>query len=314
MPKSRPFDSRGFHIRGDQLLDANGNVFVMRGINHPHAWFPERLSQALGAIAATGANCVRVVMSTGAQWSATSPRELGEIVRSCRENRLVAVLEVHDCTGYGEKAEARPLQEAVDYWLRPEIVRELIGQESYVILNIANEPYGNGVPADVYVGEHAKAIQRLRKGGIRHTLMVDAANWGQDWEKILLTRAHELWESDPDENLVFSVHMYDHFPTEEKVRSYLDAFKGRLPLVVGEFAADHGPHGDVDEHSILKWTVANGQGYLGWSWIGNASPMEGLDLASSWDGVLTEWGRILVESPNGLRACSMSASVFDRAG
>lgn len=311
MQESGQSNVKGFHIQGDQLLDAHGKIFVLRGINHPHAWFPERLSQALGAIAATGANCVRVVMSTGAQWLVTPPHEVREIVRLCKENHLVAVLEVHDCTGYGEKAEARPLQDAVDYWLRPEIVVELKGQEAFVILNIANEPYGNNVSSDVYVGEHAKAIQRLRQGGIGHTLMVDGANWGQDWEKIMFTRAHELWESDPDKNLLFSVHMYDHFGTEEKVRAYLDGFKGRLPLVVGEFAADHGPHGDVDEYSILKWTVANGQGYMGWSWIGNASPMEGLDIASSWDGALTDWGRTLVESPDGLRTSASTASVFD---
>ena len=52
------------------------------------------------------------------------------------------MLEVHDCTGHGEKPEAFPLVNAVNYWLAPTIREELIGQEAYVIVNIANEAFG----------------------------------------------------------------------------------------------------------------------------------------------------------------------------
>ena len=60
--------SFGFHVLGDRLLDANGIPFVMRGVNHGHVWFPERMDESLDAIAATGANCVRLVLSCGGQW------------------------------------------------------------------------------------------------------------------------------------------------------------------------------------------------------------------------------------------------------
>ncbi len=30
----------GFQVSGGRLLDANGNDFVMRGINHAHTWYP----------------------------------------------------------------------------------------------------------------------------------------------------------------------------------------------------------------------------------------------------------------------------------
>src|SRR5262245_25112925 len=29
----------GFHVSGADLLDANGNNFVMRGVSHPHNWY-----------------------------------------------------------------------------------------------------------------------------------------------------------------------------------------------------------------------------------------------------------------------------------
>lgn len=291
----------GFHVEGDRLLDAQGRDFVMRGVNHGHVWFPDQLEVAMRAIAATGANTVRVVLATGGQWTRTSGSEIEEILRVCQANQLAAVLEVHDGTGWPESPAARPLSEMVDYWLSPDVFATLQGTEAQVILNIANEPFGNGVSASTYVTENVKAVQRLREGGYRHAIMVDGANWGQDWERVMFSRADEIAAADPLTNLVFSVHMYEHYGTEGKVRAYLDAFKGRFPLVVGEFAADHGANGEVDELAILKWTHRNGQGCLGWSWKGNTAPLEGLDIALTWDGELSPWGRTLVEGEFGLR-------------
>lgn len=296
----------GFRVDGDRLLDARGRDFVMRGVNHGHAWFPDQLGVAMRAIAATGANTVRVVLATGGQWPRTSGSEIAEILRVCQANQLVAVLEVHDGTGWPEKPQARPLSEMVDYWLSPDIFAALRGTEAQVLVNIANEPFGNGVDADTYVTENVLAIHHLREGGYRHAILIDGANWGQDWEHILLRNADEIAAADPDGNVVFSVHMYEHYGTEEIVAAYLDAFKGRHPLVVGEFAADHGAHGDVDELAILKWTHLNGQGCLGWSWKGNAAPLEGLDIALTWEGELSPWGRTLVEGEFGLRRRKMS--------
>lgn len=313
--ETAPDSGSGFRTRGDRLIDAMGARFVMRGVNHGHVWFPERMRESLDAIAATGANCVRLVLSSGGQWRRVPGQELADLLDACERRGLVAVPEVHDCTGWGEKPDARPMSEAVDYWLSPDIREAMEGREAFVIQNIANEPIGNGVPADAYVSEHVAAIQRLREAGIRHCIMVDGANWGQDWERAMWSRADEIWEADPDKNLVFSVHMYEHYGNREKVRFYLDGFKGKFPLVVGEFAADHGANGDVDEHSILRLTHENGQGCLGWSWKGNMAPLEGLDIALAWNGELSPWGRTLVEDEFGLRATARKASVFDlRAG
>jgi len=301
----------GFHTRCGRLFDASGVPFVMRGVNHGHVWFPERMDESLDAIAATGANCVRLVLSNGGQWRRVPGQELTNLLGGCRRRGLVAIPEVHDCTGWGEKSDARPLSEAVDYWISPDIREAMAGTESTCILNIANEPFGNGVSVDAYVSENVQAIQRLREAGICHCIMIDGANWGQDWERVMFARADEIWQADPLGSIVFSVHMYEHYGAEENVRAYLDRFNGRLPLVVGEFAADHGANGDVDEHSILRQCEDNGQGYLGWSWKGNMAPLESLDIALTWGGELSSWGRTLVESEFGLRSTARKASLFD---
>ena len=54
----------GFHVSGRYILDGNGVNFIMRGINHPHNWFPEHTG-GFQHIKAKGANTVRVVLSSG---------------------------------------------------------------------------------------------------------------------------------------------------------------------------------------------------------------------------------------------------------
>jgi len=83
------------------------------------------------------------------------------------------------------------------------------GQEAFVLINIANEPFGNVANMTAWADATRYALVRLRGGGITHTLMVDAPNWGQDWAGEMRTHARELFAADPLRNTVFSVHMYE---------------------------------------------------------------------------------------------------------
>ena len=56
---------KGFYVSGTKLYDANGNQFIMRGANYPHAWYSDKYETAIPAIAAQGFNTVRVVLSDG---------------------------------------------------------------------------------------------------------------------------------------------------------------------------------------------------------------------------------------------------------
>ena len=104
----------GFTVSGSQILDANGNAFVMRGVNHAHTWYPDRLS-SLADIKALGANTVRVVLSSVDRWTRNEAADVTNVINQCKANRLICVLEVHDTTGYGEDAAATTLARAVDY-------------------------------------------------------------------------------------------------------------------------------------------------------------------------------------------------------
>src|SRR5687768_7913607 len=105
-----PATPPGFRVSGRSLLDANGNNFIMRGVNHMHTWFLDQTS-AFQRIKAKGANTVRVVLSSGhvTGWDKNSASDVANVINLCKQNKLVCVLEVHDTTGFGESTEAASL-------------------------------------------------------------------------------------------------------------------------------------------------------------------------------------------------------------
>ena len=299
----------GFSVDGTKLLDANGEPFLFRGVDVPHAWFRSSTKRVLNDVSDTGANSVRLVLANGEQWDKTSRRELKRLLKWCRERELIAIVEIHDTTGYGDKETAATIDTAVDYWLEMQDI--LKGTEDYVVLNIANEPLGNDNPESRWAEIHIKAIRDLRQAGFTHTLMVDMPNWGQDWRRHGPKHAMEIFKSDPLANTVFSVHMYDVFDTEEKVKSYIESMvEQKLCLVIGEFSMVHFGM-PVAADAIMKWAKSYEIGYLGWSWCGNSGDLVELDIVKGFKNPeLTAWGELLVNGPNGIRETSRKATVF----
>ncbi|MFE3603386.1 cellulase family glycosylhydrolase [Streptomyces sp. NPDC059142] len=307
-PAQAAVRATGLHVSGGRLLEGNGNDFVMRGVNHAHTWYPGRTTAALSDIKRLGANTVRVVLSTGDQWTRNDATDVANIVAQCKQNKLICVLEAHDTTGYGEQSAAVSLSRAADYWIG--VQSALTGQENYVIVNIGNEPYGNTNYAG-WTADTKAAIQRLRSAGFDHTLMVDAPNWGQDWSFTMRDNAASVFAADPDRNTMFSIHMYGVFDTAAKVSAYLNTFVGAgLPILVGEFGQLHSD-GDPDEDAIMATTQSLGLGYLGWSWSGNSGGVEYLDMATGFDpNALSAWGQRIFRGANGIAATAKQATVY----
>jgi mannan endo-1,4-beta-mannosidase len=293
----------GLHISGRNIVEANGQNFIMRGINHPHVWYTGQ-TRAFADIKATGANTVRVVLGTGKRWGPSN--DVPQVIQLCKQNRLICVLEVHDTTGYGEEAAAASLDEAANYWISQKA--NLVGQENYVVINIGNEPIGN-VNAGQWTAATVAAIQKLRSNGFQHLLMVDAPNWGQDWQYTMRDNAQTVLDADTLDNTVLSIHMYAVFNTAASITAYLDVFqRNNWPLVIGEFGWQFNS-GEVDHNTILAEAQARGIGYLGWSWSGNTDPI--LDMVLTFDPAqLTTWGQRIINGANGIRATSREASIF----
>ena len=297
----------GIHVSGTNVVETNGSNFVMRGTSHAHVWYPTQTS-SFANIKKLGANTVRVVLS-GGRWGTSSASDVANVVSLCKANRLICVLEDHDTTGYGEDGAAYTLAQAVSYWTSLKSV--LQGQESYIVINIGNEPYGNNNAAN-WTTDTSNAIKSMRSAGFEHMLMVDAPNWGQDWQFVMRDTAATVAAADPNKNTVFSIHMYEIFNSSSVVSSYVSAFKSKgLPLVIGEFGNVHGGN-FVDADSIMSTAQSQAIGYLGWSWSGNGGSDVVLDQVTNFDPTqITSWGTRLFNGTNGIKSTAKEASIFN---
>ena len=293
--------SDGFHVEGQKIIDANGNNFIMRGVNVPHAWFQNNSEQTLRAVAAKGCNTVRVVCLDGASGYKTSADEIRKVIGWCKENKLICVLEVHDATG---KDSISDIVTAAKYWTE---MKDILNENrAYVIVNIANEWVGTW-DSSTWSQGYQQAVKIIRDAGIKNMLMIDAAGWGQ-YGTSIKEKGTEVFASDPEKNTVFSIHFYGTAgKNSSTIKSNIDgALSSGAPVLAGEFGYNHSD-GDVDEISLMNYCEEKGLGYLAWSWKGNGGGVEYLDLCNDWDGKSqTEWGDIFF----GAMKNSVTASVF----
>jgi mannan endo-1,4-beta-mannosidase len=300
----RPADAAvGLHLSGTDIVEANGQQFTMVGVNHPHVWFTNQTS-SFADIKALGANTVRVVLGSGQRWGPST--DVAEVVSLCKQNRLICVLEVHDTTGFGEEGAAASLDQAVNYWISQKDA--LVGQESYVVINIGNEPIGNN-DAGQWIGATTAAIEKMRGNGFQHLLMVDGPNWGQDWQFVMRDNAQTILDADSQHNTVLSIHMYSVYNTAASIVDYLNRFEANgWPLVIGEFGWRFNAN-EVDHDTLLAEAVSRDIGYLGWSWSGNTDPI--LDMTVNFDpNQLTTWGDRIFNGPDGIRATAREATIY----
>lgn len=299
----------GLRISNGRIFEANGAEFIPRGVSHAHVWYPSQTS-SFANIKAKGANLVRVVLGSGKRWGPNSASDVTNVINLCKQNRLICMLEVHDTTGYGEEGAAATLDEAVTYWIS--VRSALVGQESYVMLNIGNEPMGNNATTNAtWASATSAAIQRLRSNGFEHLIVADAPNWGQDWAFIMRDNAPSVLAADPQRNTLFAIHMYGVFDTAAEVTAYVSSFRGRnLPLVIGEFGHNHSD-GNPDEDTIMATAQSQGIGYIGWSWSGNSGGVEYLDMVTGFNpNQLTSWGQRIFNGANGIGSTSREATIY----
>ena len=299
-------EQMGFYVEGSTLYDANGNPFVMRGINHAHCWYEDQALNAVKGIAQTGSNCVRLVLADGEQWKATSAQMVEALIDRCKQENMIVILEVHDATGYKDK---ESLLKAAQYFV--DLKDSLVGQEDYVIINIANEWQGNS-SSKTWKEAYLEAIPMLREAGLAHTIMIDSAGWGQ-YGRCIQDGGEELLEADPLSNVMFSIHMYGTAGgSEESIEKNLCyATDLNLCVCVGEFGYTH-TDGDVQEDYLMQYCQDNQIGYIAWSWKGNGGGVEYLDLAEDWKGntLSADWGEIVVNGANGIKETSQICTVF----
>ncbi len=323
----------GFFMKNAKLYDANGNEFIPLGANGPTFWQDETCGKgSFDDMARAGANAVRItsVTPTHNSWSWSSRLENQRaMVASAVANRLVPMLEMHDAT-CGSKYENDPqgaqynLKPIVDYWVTPGMVQLCKDYERQLIVNIANEWGSTDFLFDWKEG-YKTAISRMRAAGIKNMLVIDAGgNCGQ-FPNAILQYATEIINSDPERNVVFSVHMYAFWYSGTtnaatwrfQVESKLQEFKNNnIPVMVGEFGWEGTPDVSYDPRVVMSKTAELGFGWFFWSWYDQPDkPFYNVvkNYCTGYNGTdadLTAAGIGIVNGTNGMKARARRATIY----
>jgi len=284
----------GFFVKDGRIYDPNGFEFIPMGANAAVFWDGDAQCKLLSlgnAIPQSGANSVRLVTVTPPEfnpnndWAWSASHEMHrEMVKRSVAGGLVPILEMHDATC------SEPYFEAVaTYWKSPETVSLCKDYEEHLFINLANE---HDFPsAKAWRDEYSKLIRELRSLGVKNPVVVDASGTcGQDPD-VLKEYGAELIASDPERNVVLSVHMYARWRTDESlagsdpwlhvhsVQEEIAWFRERsLPLIVGEFGwhepAESGNAVGYRGDALLDSLERYGYGWFFWSWNEEDYPKE----------------------------------------
>lgn len=312
----RPASSTGvgFFTIGKNLYDANGNLFVIRGVNKVH-W---DVGQA-GLLTAIGANTCRINLDL-----TQTPAINYGVLKAIVQGKLVAMPGDWDGTG---KTDAASLASIVDKWVA--LAPTLKPFEKWMILNVANE-WGPDGSTTGWRDAYITAVGRLRAAGYLGTLSITAGGWGQD-TTTLINFAAAVLAADPQKNLIFDLHVYGGLvikPTETWMADYDKQMallaKLPVPIIVGEFGPGRNigpsPTTTTPDH-IIATCDANGWGWLAWALDDNDKANSSSD--DNWfamifnnfgtyppSSALTTFGVDIVEGPSGLLAKAKKATVF----
>ena len=304
-----------FYIKNAKLYDKDGYPFIPRGVNNPHAYYKNQSLSALATIKSYGFNTIRMVWCTDNLINPGRcdpkdmhpPADLRTALAEAKRQRLVAMLTLQNATGSDSSADLRDI---IDWLTRPDVKTILNQYQDIVLINIANEWYGTWDKSTAYVNSYKQAIRSLRTAGLEHVLIIDSRGYGQDPSSIVETSA-SLLQADP--NIMISSHMYDVYDTVSEVSAIFEyAYDNKIPFLIGEFACNHYSFQPLVQcDAIMNLAELYDFGYIGWSWTGNSSDLESLDVVSNLDwSTPSSWGTKLIYGTYGIASTSKEACFF----
>jgi mannan endo-1,4-beta-mannosidase len=300
----------GFYVVGNKIYDANGNEFRVRGVDKNH------IESNFSVVAKTHANTVRVFGASDFPWFTLAQET--NYNSTLITNKQVPVITADSiapptpmaswtCPGTSYAyTSATPGQNAgtsgntdpallnciVQYtWVAQASTWAAAPYDKAAMINIANEwgpsVFHNGATAGAtWVSALSSAITAMRNAGYKQTLVVDSGSWGEDPENFL-QYGQQVFNSDPQKNIVFSLHPYQIFCDPQAPAPYsavacnagilftgydIDTLMSKLaalpfPVILGEFGAGRNinPSNDVDPRRIVQVAEKYGLGWMGWA-------------------------------------------------
>ena len=269
----------GFFVLNGQLYDPNGNPFRIRGVDRTH--FDDSSQQGM---LKTHLNTVRYEMyyiNTAPTTPDAATYENGAYTQHIANGQFVIIADFYSTPADGSiqitgSTNTTYLNDIVTWWVNNEAAFAPIMNQ--IGINIANEwgPANSTVWRDSYIN----AIARLRAAGYTCPLVIDSGGWGQD-PYDFLNYAPAVFASDPQKNVIFSLHIYGGF--YDSVSGVASTYNGQydlqpitnslaalgLPIIYGEFGPGRnvGPSPTlVTPARVIQAAEGANFGWMPWSW------------------------------------------------
>jgi hypothetical protein len=310
----------GFYVSGGKLYDANGVEFRIRGVDRTHYDSPSQ-----PGISHSGANAVRMFLFTLGSGMAAKYANVIQTQHIDYDEVPIPTMSIFpDGTTASCNQSTSELASGVAWWVAN--ASTFTPFNRYMMINIANEwgPSNSATWASAY----ESAIANLRAAGYLGTLVIDAGGCGQDVAD-LLNYSTAVFNSDPQKNIMFSLHIYGNIPTASVAPDLAKlaalSQSAGMAFVVGEFGPgrDIGPSPtQTTPGQIITAAEANGIGWMGWAWDdnnlgGGASNNNWFSMTLRGPGYytqasdLTEYGQDMVLNPTyGVSVLAKPATVF----
>ncbi|MGL6160808.1 hypothetical protein [Microbulbifer sp.] len=262
--RPRPPENEPTMTTGEEfLLDVADNPVFLRGVALAYYQDTAQMIQAIEPIAATGANAVRLMIT-----SDVTADQLDGALSTIASNNMVAVVSLTD-DGSALHCQEDPnaIIDAVNtLWLDKWI--PVLAQDRYqgrMIINIADGwgPMGvfnaSSLGYQEYVDTYKALIRRFREAGFKLPLMIDGANCGQDFNAFLVGRGGELLAADSEQNLIFAADGDgQRWDSADKIISAntLLAQEG-VPFVMNAFAGSETGDFPVNQSDFMAQSVGD---------------------------------------------------------
>jgi chitodextrinase len=297
------------YVSGRFLYSAVGEKVVFRGVNEMFIYSSDKQGSAtLPQIAQTGANVVRICWNTSG-----SASDLDALLGNAITNKIIPIVQLDNITGniYG-------MQTCLDYWKRADVMTAINKYKKWAIINIANEAGDNNTTDAQFQSVYIDAVSQLRTAGYTIPLIIDADGYGQN-ENAIINTWNSILQSDPQHNLVFSLHPYWKDSNTSALQTrFTNVFNAvvsnNIPFIIGEGPQQTGY--DCSTQIPYSWVMqqcqANQIGWMVWTWgkvqDGTSGCGTTFDVTTngnygSWSNT---WGQaIAVSDPNSIQNTSV---------
>lgn len=314
-----------FGTNGNKIIDPCGNDFIIRGINYSLAddWnFPGNLNngkELSSQIILANPNTVRI------QWyvdygqpsrPALTLTGLDSIISRFAAADIATILEIHDFTHIHTDTVSFNTQ-VVGWWTSQAVLELIEKHRSHLFVNVANE-YGPAMyPAPnytlnpnyateiaVWVTHYKSVITRLRAAGIEIPIIIDAPNYGMDYQTVI-SNATGFNNHDPLNRIIMSCHAYWNETTNgmEAIVNQLSVLP--VPVIFGEVGNVDFSCTPIPITNLLEFCQEKNMGWLAWTWHRDECPTRNMtsnetNPSSTSDGqfaTLTTYGQTIVNNP-----------------